>query len=249
VLVTRPRDLAAAFSAELEARGAIALIAPLIAIQPPDDPIPFRTALQNLREFEWCAFTSANGVDAFVGAYDSPESAARELRSLRVAAIGPRTAERLARDGISVATVPTDFVGESLAKSIAASALAGARVLIVHAQEGRDALADSLRARGLLPVAVAAYRTTHVVPPDFEINARDADAITFASSSAVTGFVAAAGSAEHALALAAGKAIACIGPVAANTAREAGFNVDVIPPSYTGSGMIDGLSAYFGRRS
>jgi uroporphyrinogen-III synthase len=249
VLVTRPRDLAAAFSAELEARGAIVLFAPLIAIQPPDDPIPFRTALQSLREFDWCAFTSANGVEAFVGAYDSPEIAACELRSLRVAAIGPRTAERLARDGISGATVPAEFVGESLAESIAASAPMGARVLIVHAQEGRDALADSLRARGLRPVAVAAYRTTHVVPPNFEINVRDADAITFASSSAVTGFVAAAGSPEHAFALAAGKVVACIGPVAANSAREAGLNVDVIPPSYTGTGMIDGLSAYFGRIS
>jgi uroporphyrinogen-III synthase len=246
-MVTRPRDLAPAFVAELQTRGAIALITPVIAIQPPADPAPFRAALQHLQEFAWCAFTSANGVDAFVTAFDSSPDAARALQAIRVAAVGPRTAECLARDGIPVAAVPAEFVGESLAEAIVARAPAKARVLIVRAQEGRDALADLLHAAGLEPTVVAAYRTVYVTPADFEANARTADAITFASSSAVNGFVAAAGDEQRARALAGGKVIACIGPVAANTAREAGLNVDVIPPSYTGRGMVDALSVHFGR--
>jgi uroporphyrinogen III methyltransferase/synthase len=248
-MVTRPRDLAPAFIAELETRGAIALITPVIAIQPPGDPAPFRAALRHLHEFEWCAFTSANGVDAFVTAFDSSRDAARALQSIRVSAVGPRTAERLTRDGIPVAAVPTEFVGESLAEAIVARARANARVLIVRAQEGRDTLPDLLRAAGLEPTVVAAYRTVYVTPADFETNARTSDAITFASSSAVNGFVAAAGDEERARALAAGKAIACIGPVAANTARDAGLNVEVIAASYTGRGMIDALSVHFGRHA
>jgi uroporphyrinogen-III synthase len=248
-MVTRPRDLAPAFVAELETRGAIALITPVIAIQPPGDPAPLRAALRHLHEFEWCAFTSTNGVDAFVTAFDSSQDAARALQSIRVAAVGPLTAERLTRNGIPVAAVPTEFVGESLAETIVARARAKARVLIVRAQEGRDTLADLLRAAGLEPTVVAAYRTVYVSPADFETNARTSDAITFASSSAVNGFVAAAGDEERARALAGGKAIACIGPVAANTARDAGLNVDVVPPSYTGRGMIDALSAHFGRQA
>jgi uroporphyrinogen-III synthase len=246
-MVTRPRDLAPAFIAELESRGAIVLITPVIAIQPPDDPAPFRAALQHLHEFDWCAFTSVNGVDAFVTAFDSSQDAVRALQAIRVAAVGPLTAERLARGGIPVAAVPTEFIGESLAQAIVAHARARSHVLIVRAQEGRDALADLLRGAGLEPTVVAAYRTVYVTPADFEANARMADAITFASSSAVSGFVAAAGDEERARALAGGKVIACIGPVAANTAREAGLNVDVIPRSYTGSGMIDALSIHFGQ--
>ncbi|HEY3675612.1 MAG TPA: uroporphyrinogen-III synthase [Candidatus Tumulicola sp.] len=246
-MVTRPRDLAPAFIAELKTRGATVLNTPLIAIEPPDDPEPLNHALQHLHEFEWCAFTSANGVDALVSAFESSQAAARALQTLRVAALGPFTAERLAREGISVAAVPTEYVGESLAEAILSHARTKARVLIVRAQEGRDALSDALAAAGLEPTVVAAYRTVFVAPADFETNVRMADAITFASSSAVNGFVAAAGDPERARLLAAGKAIACIGPVAANTAREAGLEVDVVPPSYTGRGMIDALSLYFGR--
>jgi uroporphyrinogen-III synthase len=249
VLVTRPHNLAPAFIAEIESRGATALVTPVIAIEPPDDSTAFRDALEHLHEFEWCAFTSANGVDAFVAAYDTPQEALRALQTLRVAAVGPLTAERLKRDGIPVAAIPTKYIGESLAEAIVARARAGARVLVLRAQEGRDVLADALRDRGLQPTVVAAYRTAYVVPPDLEAQVRDADAITFASSSAVSGFVAAAGDAERARQMVDGKAIACIGPVAALTAREAGFNVDVVPPSYTGHGMVEALSTYFGRRT
>jgi uroporphyrinogen-III synthase len=233
--VTRPRDRSPEFVAELKARGAIVLIAPVVSIEPPDDPAPFRNALAHLRDFDWCVFTSVNGVDAF----------ARALLGLRVAAIGTQTAQHLERYGVPDVIVPGEHVNEALAASIAERAAPGARILIVRAQEARDVLPDALRANGFEPLDVAAYRTSLTETPNFIDDARSADAIAFASGSAVRGFVAAAGGAELAPALAAGKVVACIGPIVADAARAAGLTVDLVAAPYTGIGLIDALASHF----
>jgi uroporphyrinogen III methyltransferase/synthase len=245
VLVTRPRDRSPEFVAELKARGAVVLIAPVVSIEPPDDPEPFRQALAHLHEFDWCVFTSVNGVDAFSTTFDAPRHVARALRGLCVAAIGTQTARHLERYGVAGVIVPGEHVNEALAASIAERAKPGARVLIVRAQEARDVLPDALRANGFEPLVVAAYRTSLTETPNFIDDARSADVIAFASGSAVRGFVAAAGGAEFAPALASGKIVACIGPIVADAAREAGLTVDLVAAPYTGRGLVDALSAHF----
>ena len=67
-----------------------------------------------------------------------------------------------------------------------------------------------------------------------------ADIVTFTSSSTVSGFIENVGDLHIALA---GKAIACIGPITAGTAREAGMHVDVIADAFTVEGLMDALSA------
>ncbi|HEY1429613.1 MAG TPA: uroporphyrinogen-III synthase [Candidatus Tumulicola sp.] len=249
MLVTRPRDRSPDFVAELRRRGAFAVIAPLVSIDPPDDPEPFRDALARLRDFDWCVFTSLNAVDAFATTFDAPRHVARALRGIHIAAVGTQTAQHLERYGVRDVVVPKEHIGEALAASIAERAAAGARILIVRAQEGRDALPDALRDRGFAPSVVAAYQTSLSEPPHFVDDARSADAIAFASASAVRGFVAAAGGAKLAPALVSGKVVACIGPVAADAARAAGFAVEVVATPYTGRALIDALSAHFAAKS
>lgn len=248
MLVTRPRDRSPEFVAELKARGAIVLIAPVVSIEPPDDPELLRDALAHLHEFDWCVFTSVNGVDAFSTTFDAPRHVARALRGVRIAAIGPQTAQHLERYGVTDVVVPAEYIGEALAASIAEKASPGARILIVRAQEGRDVLHDVLRANGFDPIVVAAYRTSLSSPPNFIEDVQSADAIAFASTSAVRGFIAAAGGPESAKALATGKVVACIGPIAADAARATGLAVDVVAAPYTGTGLVDALAGHFASR-
>ena len=65
-----------------------------------------------------------------------------------------------------------------------------------------------------------------------------ADAVTFTSSSTVTGFVEVAG-AKRVPAV-----VACIGRVTAQTAREAGLRVDVVAPVHTVDGLVAALVAW-----
>ena len=64
VLVTRPAAGAADFAAALWEAGAEPVLAPTIAIDPPDDPVPAAAALAALGEYAWVVFASRNGVDA-----------------------------------------------------------------------------------------------------------------------------------------------------------------------------------------
>jgi uroporphyrinogen III methyltransferase/synthase len=66
------------------------------------------------------------------------------------------------------------------------------------------------------------------------------DIITFTSSSTVRNLVSMLGS-EAVSTLCAKAKVACIGPITANTAREAGFNVDVIAEEFTIDGLVRAL--------
>jgi uroporphyrinogen-III synthase len=70
---------------------------------------------------------------------------------------------------------------------------------------------------------------------------RGVDAVTFTSSSTVTHFREALGGSPFP----AGAVAACIGPVTARTAREAGYPVAVVATEYTTAGLAAALSAHF----
>lgn len=245
VLVTRAGPQSSTFANALLARGAEPIVAPTIEITAPDDPLPARRVLDGLGAYEWLVFTSQNGVDAFFAALDSRDEDARALGAARVAAIGDRTAERLRGHGIRADLVPGAFVGEKIARALIERAAPGDRVLIYRAQEARDALPRMLEEAGLRPDVVAAYKTVFAQPPNFHDAVARAVVLTFTSASTVRGFCAALGGDAAAADAARGKCVACIGPITAQSATEAGLAVDVIATVYTTAGLIDALEAYF----
>lgn len=240
VLVTRPAQQADDFSARLWELGAEPIVAPTIAIGPPDDPAPAAAAVERVREYAWVIFTSRNGVDAF---FDRLSERGRDLRALgdtKVAAIGPKTAEALAAHGIRVDFMPSTFVNEAVADGMLERTRPGDRVLLFRAQEARDVVPDALRAADRTVDDCAAYKTHTVVDADLAEKATAADIWTFTSSSTVTGFIA---NVPDAVAASAGKTVACIGPITAATAREAGLRVDVVAESFTVDGLVRALDS------
>jgi uroporphyrinogen-III synthase len=120
----------------------------------------------------------------------------------------------------------------------------GDRILLYRAQEARDVLPQMLQDAGLAVTIVPAYTT--VVPPDthFTLKVSEADVLTFTSASTVRGFLALLGDIAASQA-ASGKCVACIGPITANAAAQAGFNVDVVAPVHTTAGLLDALEIYY----
>jgi uroporphyrinogen-III synthase len=116
-------------------------------------------------------------------------------------------------------------------------------VLIFRAQEARDVLPAALIAAGVTVEDVAAYRTSAATPADFGGKLSGSDVITFTSASTVAAFVKSLGAgAAQALRQ---KTVACIGPVTAQAARDAGLRVDVIANEYTVEGLLDALEDRF----
>jgi uroporphyrinogen-III synthase len=111
-------------------------------------------------------------------------------------------------------------------------------VLLPRAAVARDVLPAGLRAKGWQVDVVVAYRTVPARPSAAALEAaRRADAICFTSSSTVTNYLAVAG------ADAVPPLVACIGPITAATARDAGLTVDVVAEVHTTAGLVDALVA------
>jgi uroporphyrinogen III methyltransferase/synthase len=241
VLITRARADSDAFAERLLEIGAAPVVAPTIAIGPPDEPEPARQAARTLASRSWVVFTSRNGVDACFDLLGEAGGDARRFGSAKVAAIGPKTAGRLSNFGIRPDFVPEVFVAEDVAAGLLERTVPGDRVLVFGAQEMRDALPRALRAAGRDVEVIAAYKTSNVDDPSLARAAEETDVWTFTSASTVLGFVANVPGAGD---LAQERTVACIGPVTAEAARAAGLPPDVVAEHYTVTGLIEALEAF-----
>jgi uroporphyrinogen III methyltransferase / synthase len=253
VAVTRARAQASGLARRLEELGASVVQAPTIRTQPlpgpPLDPTPY----------DLLCLTSPNGVEFLFERLEAGGRDARALAGARIAAIGPGTARALARHGIVADIVPERFVAESLVE-----ALAGVEVrhaLVARAGEARDVLPDALRARGAEVDVLALYETVAEPLSEQALKAaREADYITFTSSSTVRLFLEATRArggqvdldGEHARAHnddadtlqatpAASARLVSIGPVTSATLREHGLEPHVEAKRHDIDGLVEAL--------
>ena len=236
--------------AVLEEAGFRTLLYPAIAIRPPADTRDLDAALQNARGYDWIIFTSANAMEAVARRLEALGLGPDVLQGPAIAAVGPATAQAVnQRLGLEVAVIPPKAVGESLLAALPMAA--GERALLPRAAKARDVLPDGLRARGVQVGVIIAYETVLGQGGDdlpAALRSGRVDAITFTSPSTVRNTLirleTEAGLGADALS---GVIVACIGPVTAKAAREAGLRVDIVPEEYTAPGLVRALAERFFR--
>jgi uroporphyrinogen III methyltransferase / synthase len=240
VLVTRASEQAPALTRLLAESGAEVVECPAIEIAPPESTRALDDALDDLASYAWIVFTSVNGVERFFARLGERGGDVRSLHGARIAAIGPETARALERRHVRPDLVPAEYRAEDLLAALAGEPLDGRRVLLPRAAGARAILPDELRARGALVDEVVSYRSVKPASSREVLRAalgdgRSVDCVTFTSSSTVTHFLELVDEVDAAggRARLRGAAVACIGPVTAATAREAGLRVDVVPSEYT----------------
>ncbi len=144
VLVTRPRHQASGMVSDLERLGAVVSVVPTVEIREPKDWAPVDKSLSQLGSYQWLVFTSVNGIQYFMRRLRQVGLDLRSLGSLRIAVIGPATAEALRTYHLEPDLIPEQFCSESLAEALRIQAR-GQRVLLARADRGRDLLRDVLR--------------------------------------------------------------------------------------------------------
>ena len=287
ILVTRASKQAGALSDRLRKLGAIPVEFPIIQIAPPEDWAPLDDALKRLcacsppihrgeflihrgtseaREAEsyytWLVFTSANGVNICFDRLNTLAYNTNDIGKVRVAAIGPATAQALRHHGVEPDLVPDEYIAEGVAAALIEDAhrhkesLEGKRILILRAAEARKVLVEKLQRAGAIVEEVAAYRTRGAVIDDEQghevlrlLQAGLLDILTFTSSSTVRHFVqwladCAPGAAVSPIALVTHNPqliIACIGPITSQTARELGLNVHIQASEFTIDGLVEAI--------
>ena len=239
VVVTRARAQASGLAGALRALGAEVVELPAIRIVPRIDSEEVRAAVQDVHAYALVCLTSPNGVHLLFDALGHAGRDARALANATVAAIGPGTAAALADHGIAADIIPERSVAEALVESLAPVQVKGRPVLVARAAEARDVLPDALRERGARVDVVALYDTVADEPDPAALEAaREADYVTFTSSSTVRNLLAAVGDGFPA-----GARVVSIGPVTSDAAREAGLTVHVEAERHDPEGLVEALLA------
>ncbi|MGH9083368.1 MAG: uroporphyrinogen-III C-methyltransferase, partial [Acidimicrobiales bacterium] len=250
VVVTRPRHQAGRLVEALVAAGARPVELPVIDVAEPEDGgAAARRAAAGVGDYGWVAFTSANAVHRFLAWLRD----ARSLGGVQVAAVGEATTAALAAHGVVADLVGATATAEGLASAFPRAGggpgpgRAGTRrVLFPRAAGAREALPAGLAAKGWTVDEVVVYRTVPAAAPAPEVVAEvaSADAVTFASPSAVRAYLALRTAAD--LPLTVPPVVACIGPVTAAAARRQGLAVTVEAGSPSVADLVAALSAHLG---
>jgi uroporphyrinogen III methyltransferase/synthase len=251
VLVPQTRDRDTGLVERIRCHGGIPTTVPTMAVEPPRSPAQMERSVKGLVDgrYQWVVFTSVNSVRAIWEKFGEFGLDARAFSGVRVACVDAATADAVRDLGIT-----PDLISDH--PEMSTGLLAGFpefddvfdpvdRVLLPRADIAPDTLAEGLRGRGWEADDVTAYRTVRASPPDASI--REAiksggfDAVCFTSASTVRNLVGIAGK-PHARTI-----IACLGPKTAETAREFGLRVDVLPERPEVALLVESLALHANR--
>lgn len=242
VLLTRPRAQADDFADKLRAAGFEPILFPVIEIQPVEDNPALMRAIEHLEKYAWVIFTSVNAVPPTVSPHFLQKwgECPAGTRGVRVAAIGPKTAAALRQHGIEPDFVPEEYVAEAILPGL--GDVTGKWILLPRAEIARADLPEAIAKAGGIPHEIIVYRTLPAAVDAKGLNALKSgvDVVTFTSASTVENFIALCK--QHRLDplnLPNNPLIACIGPVTAQEAQEAGFEKIVVAKEYTTDGLLE----------
>ena len=244
IVVTRTRQQAGGLSRKLAQLGADVIEVPTIRIEPPKDLEAFGQLVMDCHTYDWIIFTSPNGVDRFFEMFYKLYHDARSIGGVKIAAIGPGTAEKIKSYHLAVDLLPDEFVAEGLVKAFKKENVEHLTMLWVKAESTREVLSNELTGLGAIVDEAIAYRT---VPEagDHEAIERfkneGADVITFTSSSTVDHFL------DLKVPLPEGIKIASIGPITSTTLKNHGLRVDIEAKEHTIPGLVSAIEKHFAK--
>jgi uroporphyrinogen III methyltransferase/synthase len=238
VLVTGSPGTAEPLRDGLNALGAEVITRPVIRVTDPPDWAPVDAALDELDQYDWLVFSSANGVDYLFRRLHERGGDVRRVGQAKLAAIGSGTEERLARYSLRADLVPDQFVAESLAEALVAD-VRGRRILVARTNRGRQLLADELERAGARVDQIVVYGSVDVEEPDPSMVAAllsgEIDWVTITSSAIARSAIRLYGDAlRH-------SRLASIGPMTSATLRELGYEPAAEASPHSTAGLIDAI--------
>ena len=138
--------------------------------------------------------------------------------------------------------MPEKYKAEDLLAEMKKQVQKGERVFLPRAKEARNILPEGIEAMGAHCVVAEAYMTT----PDLEykdqlfslLTHHEVDIITFTSSSTVHNLMKLLDGKNELLE---GVALACIGPITADTCRSYGLEPHIVSDVYTIDGLVEAI--------
>ena len=247
VLVTRSREQASRLSERIEELGGEPLEFPTIDIIPPEDYSHLDRAISQITTYQWLIFTSVNAVMYFFERLKQLSRDIRDLKGIRLCAVGPGTIAELENRGLVVEFAPTEYRSDVLLKELSGVVKPGDNILMPRGNLAWKALPEGLKALGTRVDDVVAYRTVKGTGDGALLRKMIGDgmihAVTFTSSSTARNFAGLLDSEENTFSQLQNVTLASIGPKTTRTARELGMNIDIEAEEHTIEGLVRSLVA------
>jgi uroporphyrinogen III methyltransferase/synthase len=258
ILVTREHLEGFEKLAEL---GAEIIEFPTIQISPPENYHELDRSIDKINFYDWLIFTSRNGVKYFFRRFFEKDMDIRELKGIKICAIGTKTAEEIKKYGLRIDLIPEEFRAEGLIEAflkvsskqttpphppfakggIEEGLLNGIRFLLPRAELAREILPEKIRELGGEIDVPTTYRT---IKPESHgkrirrfLKEGKISIATFTSATTFNNFREIMG--KDAEEILDGVSIAVIGPVTAKAVENAGLHVDIMPKEATIEAMVE----------
>ena len=245
IVVTRAREQAGELRRKLESLGADVLELPLIDVRPKADRDTILEIFAEIGRYDWLVFTSANGVRHFFDLFLKEFRDLRALGVMRIACVGDATARLVRALHIEVEICPAGGTAAELAEAmIATHSLDSAKVLVITGNLNRETLVQNLEEGRAIVDTFQVYENVRADltcdPVAGEFRQHGADAVLFASSSAVQAFAAQAAALQPAAGMKRPLA-GSIGPRTSEAMRKAGICVEFEAKEASIDALVDAL--------
>ncbi len=246
----------------LEELGAEIIDFPTIEIVPPESYDELDKSIEQLEIYDWLIFTSRNGVKFFFKRFFEKDRDVRDLKGLKICAIGTKTAIEIKKYGLKTDLIPNKFHAEGLTEVFVkmrnaecglrnekikskiqipkSEFLKGVRFLLPRAEKAREIFPEKVRELGGEIDVPVTYRT---IKPESRgkrlrrfLKEGRISIATFTSAATFNNFREIMR--KDADELLKRVTIAVIGPVTAKAIENAGLRVDIMPKEATIEAMV-----------
>ncbi len=254
VLITAPRNYAFRLAKEVLNYGGLPIIMPTIETCLLKSFDQLDKCLSNINQFNWIAFTSRNGIDAFFLRLKQLNLPISTIELCKLCAIGKDT-ERLNELGLTVDLIPFEPSPQGIIKELAKYPDINQQTILVPIPEvigipEPDIIPDfiqGLQKLGIKVTPITVYKTQSLPKSLYQlelelIKTGKIDIIAFSSTGEIEAFL----SMVHTPKDYQKCLIACFGPYTAKNAQQLGLKVSIIAEDYSSfTGFIKAIIAYF----
>ena len=244
--ITRPIHQAQPLVSLINDAGGEALLFPLLEITALESPVALELVSHTLHEYDWAIFVSPNAVEQGLSYVLSHRA---WPKALKVAAVGPGSAQALAARGVEHIQVPANgYDSEALLRLsfFDASEIQGCRIVIFRGETGREWLRQHLEARGAQVDYAPCYsRVCRMIDPQpllERAQAKKLSGMIVTSSEAVNHLASLLG--QEGVSICAQVPVFAFHPRIIESARAAGFACTVLTEAGA-KGIVETLLSYF----
>lgn len=248
VILTRPEGRGADWKEALVEAGAAVSELPLLEIKFEPDDAALGEVFEGLGEYDWIVFTSANGVRGFFDRFFERFTDIRSVGGVRFACLGPATEKALRQYHLDSDLTAAQNDAVSLGRELMEKHdVENQKLLVVTGNLNTPELPRLLGEGGMaivdvLKVYATEEKSVAESPEAAEFRRRGADAIVFASPSAVESFLHQAASLRPDAGARQPKAVA-IGATTADALRKAGIPLAGTAAAPTAKAIRDAVVA------